>query len=123
VRTVGAPGAIGALLRSRRTVAITGTTSPATTDSDTVYTNEGASARVDVNLPTATSQLTYTFVVQDADGFRIIANSGDTIRIGDSVSTGAGRIDATLIGSTVVLVAINATEWIAIAFTGTWSVT
>ena len=91
-------------------------------DSGTVFTNEGASAKIVYNLPTAAAGLTYTFVVQDADGIQVVAASGDTIRIAASVSAAAGNIDSTTIGSTVVLVAINATEWIAITSLGTWVV-
>jgi len=120
--TDGSTG-IGALTRARRTVAATGTTTVATTDSDTVFSNEGAVALATFNLPTATAQLTYTFIVQDTDGIRVVAATGDTIRLGASVSATAGRIDSTSIGSAVILVAINATEWIAISIVGTWSVT
>lgn len=95
----------------------------ATTDNRNVFTNEGASSLVTFNLPTASSNLDYTFVVQDADGIRVVANTGDTIRIAGSVSASAGRIDSTTIGSSIRLVAINATEFIAVAVSGTWSVT
>lgn len=91
--------------------------------SGTVFTNEGASALGTFNLPTAAANLIYTFVVQDSDGIKIVANTGDTIRISASASASAGNATSTVIGSTVTIVAINATEWISISTNGTWIVT
>ncbi len=95
----------------------------AATDSNKVYTNEGSTAQNYHTLPTAVAGLMFTFIVQDADGIRVTANTGDTIRIGNQVSASAGRIDSTTIGSAVILVAINATEWVAISSVGTWTAT
>lgn len=89
-----------------------------------VFTNEGAGSKNYHTLPAARAGLgPYTFVVQDADGMRIVAGAGDTIRIAASVSAGAGLIECTTIGNTVTLIAINATEWVAISYVGTWTVT
>lgn len=86
-----------------------------------VGTNEGASAIVVISLPTAVTGLTYTFVVQDSDGFRIDAASGDTIQVAATVTAADGYVENTTIGSTLTLVAINATEWVATASHGTWT--
>lgn len=91
-------------------------------DTGKVYTNEGASAQIVFNLPTAAVGLNFTFVTQDADGIQIVAASGDTIRIAASATPAAGNISNTTIGNTVQLVAINATEWIATYYVGTWTV-
>lgn len=101
----------------------TATTSPAAADSRTAYTNEGAAAQVNFNLPTAAANLEYTFVVQDTDGIQITAATGDTIRVAGSVSATAGTAAATTIGNVLRLLAINATEWIAVSVIGTWTVT
>jgi hypothetical protein len=93
------------------------------TDSRTVFTNEGASAEIVFNLPTAVAGLEYTFIVQDADGIQINASTGDTIRIANSVSATAGLIESATIGNSVRIVAINATQWIATSVVGTWTVT
>ncbi|USQ97229.1 sialate O-acetylesterase [Caulobacter sp. RL271] len=87
-----------------------------------VITNEGATAISAQTLPAASAGLTYTAVVQDGDGIRLVAGSGNTIRIGASVSAVAGNIQATTIGNTVTLAAINSTEWVATAVNGTWTV-
>lgn len=92
-------------------------------DNDRVFTNEGAAATIVFNLPTAVAGLTYRFIVQDSDGIQVTAASGDTIRVAGSVSAAAGNIAATAIGNTVYLVAINATEWVALSHEGTWVVT
>lgn len=92
-------------------------------DINTVFTNEGATAQIVFNLPTAAVNLTYTFFVQDADGVKVVANTGDTIRLAGSVSASAGNIVNNTIGGSVTLVAINATEWVATSIVGTWTVT
>ncbi len=94
-----------------------------TDDSGTVFTNEGATGEAYLNLPSAAAGLTYTFCVQDADGLRIVADTGDTIRLSSTVSASAGYAESTTIGSTVTLTAINSTEWIGMSINGTWSVT
>jgi len=92
-------------------------------ESGSVFTNEGATALNYHTLPTAVSGLTYTFYVQDADGIRVTANTGDTIRIDTSVSASAGYAESTTVGSSVTLTAINATEWVATSVIGTWTLT
>lgn len=91
-------------------------------DAQTIFTNEGTTAKRNNTLPGAAAGLTYTFIVQDTDGVTVTAAAGDTIRIASSVSAAAGNIDTTTLGSTVTLVAINATEWIATSVIGTWTV-
>lgn len=94
-----------------------------TSDSEATFTNEGAAALVTFSLPTARVGLRYSFIIQDVDGIQVDAAAGDTIRIGASVSAAAGNINATVIGNTITLVAINATEWVALSREGTWTVT
>lgn len=87
------------------------------------YSNEGAAAIVPFTLPSARVGYKFAFIVQDADGIRVTAASGDTIRINGSVSAAAGKIESTTVGSVVELLAINATEWVATRSSGTWTVT
>jgi hypothetical protein len=93
----------------------------ANADSNTYYTNEGATALGVFNLPTAVANLKYTFIVQDSDGIKVVANTGDTIRVGGVVSGTAGYTTSTNIGDVVTLVAINATEWVATSIVGSWT--
>ena len=87
-----------------------------------LLTNEGAAAENYHTLPTAAAGLEFIFYVQDGDGIRVVANAGDTIRIGASVSAAAGFVRNATVGSVLHLVAINATEWIPVAIVGTWTV-
>jgi hypothetical protein len=89
-----------------------------------VISNEGASAEANFTLPTAAANLEFTFIVQDSSGLKVTAASGDTIRLAGAVSATAGNVASTTIGDTITLVAINATEWVAIKSVGTgWVVT
>ena len=91
-------------------------------DNSTIFTNEGASAEVYLNLPAAASGLIYTAYCQNVNGIRFVANTGDTIRVSSAVSAAAGYASSTTIGSTIILTAINATEWVAISAVGVWTV-
>lgn len=92
-------------------------------DNGNLFTNEGATAIVPFVLPTAVAGYRFGFIVQDADGIRVTAATGDTIRDGASVSGAAGKIESTAIGSAIEIIALNATEWFVINKTGTWAVT
>lgn len=83
-------------------------------DNNTFFTNQGTAGLVNFNLPTAQVGLIYTFIVQNINGLKVTAAAGDTIRLGLNITSAAGNIQATDIGSKIVLLAINATEWIAL---------
>jgi len=86
------------------------------------FTNEGATGLVTFTLPAASIGRRVEVVVQDVDGVKMLAGTGDTIRLGSTVSGTAGYAQSTQIGATLKLVCINATEWVAEFFVGTWSV-
>lgn len=95
-------------------------------DSRTCFTTEGASGEINFNLPTAAANLEYLFVGQAAQNLRVTASTGDTIRLYNLVTAAAGNVlapAASAQGSTLLLVCINATEWIGIYFAGPWTVT
>lgn len=123
----GVVTSIGKGLLTRRIVeantAGSGTPNALTADETyKVLTNEGTTVKNYHTLPTAAAGLVFTFVVQDADGIRVVANTADTVRLGANVSGTAGYAESTTIGDTLTLQAINATEWIATSFNGTWVV-
>jgi hypothetical protein len=93
------------------------------TETMKVLTNEGTTARNYHTLPSAAAGYQFTFISQDADLMRITAATGDTIRVGTNVSATAGYIENGAQGDAVTLIAINATEWVAIATVGTWTPT
>lgn len=100
---------------------VTDTKVPATSESGEVYTNEGDADGATITLPAAANGLTYTALVQTAQTLTVTASAGDTIRLGSSVTAAAGSITSNVVGSSVTLVAINATEWAATAVVGSWS--
>lgn len=87
-----------------------------------IITNEGATAQITFNLPSAVAGFTFTFVVQDSDGVKVVASTGDTIRVASSASASAGNITSSTVGDAITLVAINNTQWIATSYVGTWTV-
>jgi hypothetical protein len=92
-------------------------------ESGRVFTNEGTGAKNYHDLPSASRGLLYTFYCDDANGIRATADTGDTIRLAASVSAAAGNVESTTVGSSVTLLAINDTEWVATSIVGTWVVT
>jgi hypothetical protein len=91
------------------------------TDTFKFYTNAGASAEVEFQLPTCAAGLVYYFGCLDTDGVKLRANTGDYVRIGASVSSAAGYAASTTIGSTVMLVGIDSDTWLAFSSVGTWA--
>jgi hypothetical protein len=102
-------------------VAVTATATPGATNSGTVYCNEGDADGATITLPTAAAGLRFRFYVDVAQVLTVTAAAGDTIRIASSVTAAAGSITSAVVGSSVTLVAINATEWIALSSVGSWS--
>lgn len=102
--------------------AVTTTATPASTDSGTVFTNEGDGDGATVTLPAALAGLRFEFVVQAAQTLTVTAAAGDTIRIAGDVTAAAGSISSSTVGSSVALRAINATEWVATSSTGSWTI-
>ena len=90
---------------------------------NSIWTNEGASAEINFTLPNAGGGNVFTFIVANVNGIKVTAAAGDTIRILGNVSAAAGTIEAATVGDTLTIAAINATEWVATASHGTWTVT
>lgn len=91
------------------------------TETGSFVDNSGTTVKAAVTLPSAAAGLRFVFRVTDTDGLRIVANTGDDIRIGDLTCATAGYFESVRVGSSVELVAINATTWQAIdGVLGTW---
>ena len=93
-------------------------------ESGAVNTNEGSTAENYETLPAAVAGLQFTFVVQDTNGMRITAAAGDTIRpiAGTAASATGGFIRCATAGAYIRLIAINATEWVAVGSAGVWTI-
>lgn len=85
--------------------------------------NTGAAAKNYDTLPAPTVGLQFTFYCQNTNGIRVTATAGKTIRLAGSVSGAGGYCESTTTGSSVTLLAINTTEWVATSVVGTWTVT
>jgi hypothetical protein len=95
-------------------------------DAGKVFDNSGASARADFTLPaanTAAIGAVFEFMCLDTDGIRVIAPSGNTIRIAGTESASFGNATTTTIGSTLKIIRGNANKWVALSSSGTWTVT
>jgi hypothetical protein len=93
--------------------------------SGTIFTNEGSAAKQQVDLPGAVAGSTFTFMIQSANGIRVVPNSGDFIRIGGSQTTSGalgGYIESTTVGSVITIVAINSSQWFTMNEVGNWLV-
>ena len=101
---------------------VTTTASPTAADSGATYTNEGDADGAVIALPSAVAGLVFTAYVQAAQTFTVTAASGDTIRIAGSVTAAAGSVTSAVVGSALTLQAVNASEWVALSSTGSWSV-
>jgi hypothetical protein len=94
----------------------------AVTESGKRFTNEGAGAGVTITLPASDRGLWYVFYVQAAQNLIVQAAGGNTIRVGAAVSAAAGTATSNVVGSCLILQAINATEWVALSAVGAWVV-
>jgi len=90
-------------------------------ESNTVFTNEGATGTVILTLPSAVAGLTYEFYIQANETFTITAATGDTIRVTNQVSVTGGTISRNRVGNLVKMVAINSTEWVVETIMGVWT--
>ncbi|OPY78285.1 MAG: hypothetical protein A4E65_02308 [Syntrophorhabdus sp. PtaU1.Bin153] len=90
-------------------------------ESGTVQTNAGASGAAAWTLPAAAAGLEYFFVVMVAQELRVTPATGDVINIAGVAGDAAEYWTANAIGEALHLVAVDATNWIAISYTGTWT--
>lgn len=91
-------------------------------ESGSVHTNYGAGGTVALTLPTAAAGQTFTFkVMADAQALRITPAAGDAIYIGASAGSAAEYWWADAAGETLTLTAVDATNWVADAYIGTWT--
>lgn len=88
-------------------------------NTNTVFDNTGALALVTVDLPVAEQGLKLSFLVTDADGFRLDAAGSNTIRIAGTVTSAGGTMTCTQLGGAVVLYGTS-TGWIAASSQRTW---
>lgn len=91
------------------------------TESGTVQTNAGAGGAQAWVLPTAAAGLEYTLVVMAAQELRITPAAGDVINIAGVAGDAAEYWTANAVGEALHIVAVDATNWVAVSYTGTWT--
>jgi hypothetical protein len=93
-------------------------------ESNALLASNNASAKAQVNLPSAVAGLVYTVCLYSgASGVRVRAFTGDFIRVaGVGQSTTAGYVETTTLYGSITLVAVNPSQWMAVAMIGTWTV-
>jgi pectate lyase-like protein len=91
-------------------------------ESGSDHTNGGAGGSVALTLPGAAAGLHFKFFVMAAQTLTITAASGDVIRIAGNASSSGGTASNNVVGSTIHLAAMDATNWLAVnAPNGTWT--
>lgn len=73
-------------------------------------------------LPSAVAGMNYTFFIRSSDGLRIVANTGDSIRVLGTISSSGGYIESSTVGDFIKLVAVDVDTWLAVSIGGTWTV-
>ena len=100
---------------------VTEADSPVTCATDNEYDNIGAAAAVTLNLPTAVRGASIRFVVMAAQDMIVTAAAGDQIHANGKSSTVAGTFTSDVLYSVLELKCYDATNWVAIAASGSWT--
>jgi hypothetical protein len=82
-------------------------------ESNRTFLASNTSAMTQVSLPAAAVGYVFKFIVTAAQGLRIRAFTGDTIRIGSTVTAAAGYIQSTTLGDYIELFATSSGGWYA----------
>ena len=91
--------------------------------SRSVFTNQFSRKQgLQLTLPTATTGLSYQFVIHSISGMSIVPASTNKIFIADNNTTANGFIYSSGLGATMNLVALNTGEWFAHSFIGGWGI-
>ena len=91
-------------------------------DSGTHFDNIGAGGSVTFTLPAAAAGLNYCFLVSAAQTVVVTVQTGEKIAVGLTNSAASGNITATAAFSEACVEAHAASQWVARAVTGTWTV-
>jgi hypothetical protein len=130
-KTLTSPTITGGTITGAGTTALGGYLRTVTNDTDgktltvaesgTVQTNAGAQGAAAWILPGAAAGLEYIFIVMAAQELRVTPASGDVINVAGVAAAAAEYLTANAIGEVLHLIAVDATNWIAISSTGTWT--
>ena len=90
-------------------------------ESGTIITNAGAGGAFAYTLPAAVAGMNYCFVVMAAQELRATPVGDDVININGTAADAAEYWTANAVGETLCIQAVDATNWIAFSYTGTWT--
>lgn len=86
------------------------------------YHNTGASSQIVYTLPASPKIGDYFgFYVDDTDGIKVLANTGQTIRVLGDISASAGYTESFTQGSYIQVEYIKSNYWVAKSAMGTWT--
>jgi hypothetical protein len=91
------------------------------TESGSVHTNAGASGNIALTLPTAVAGQEFTFIVMAAHQVQVTPAAGDAIYVNAVAGDAVEHWWADAVGESVHLIAVDATNWIAVSHIGTWT--
>ncbi len=90
------------------------------TEAGRTFTNEGAAGTVNLTMPDVQILgATFTFTVVASQPLNILANAGQSIRLG---TASLGSISSSVPGSSVILTRLAANIWNAVAVNGNWNI-
>ncbi len=90
-------------------------------ESGSVQTNAGAAGAAAWVLPDAAAGLHYTFIVMAAQEMQVTPAAGDKICVAGVCGDAAEYWSADAVGASITIVAVDATNWVATSYTGTWT--
>ncbi len=93
------------------------------TDTGKYFDNIGAAGAITFSLPVAVRGWTATFICAVAQTLEVLAPASTTISFGTVVSAVAGNATSNAPFSSITLLAISTTQYVAVASTGTWTIT
>lgn len=78
-------------------------------------------AAADPGAGTGVPAQVFSFIVQNTNGIKVIAATGDKIQIGATATASGGFIQSVVAGSCVRLIVVDAHTWMATSHEGTWT--
>ena len=90
-------------------------------ESGSVHTNAGAAGAAAWVLPDAAAGLHYTFIVMAAQEMQVTPAAGDKICVAGVCGDAAEYWSADAVGGSITIVAVDATNWVATSYIGTWT--
>ena len=87
------------------------------------FTNIGAAAEVTINLPVAAKGLRFKFLVDNANGIKVVTNGTDVINEGDVGGAAGTNAECVQANGFLELYSSKAGVWIIIGKSGAWAIT